>query len=369
MRYDADSIDNRDRRAIERTVRLLEPVLETFFHPVVRGLERIPTGPGLYVANHNGGVLLPDAYLLGATIYRRCGMEDLPYVLAHDMAVRPPIANQMMVPLGGVRASPENAHKLFVANRKVLVYPGGDVEALRPFRDRDKIVWGERRGYLRLAIKEGVPIIPVVSAGAHAGMVVLDDGGRVAHFLGIDRLLRVKVCPIVVSVPWGLTIGFPPPYVPLPTRIFMEVLDPIGFDRSGDEAADDRDYVERCHRRVVGTMQEALTRLARERRDDKRARHVRRLDTVASLLHLEPRTRQALEKLAVATHLTPPAEPARAAWTSAGHDLASRDTEPRERRDDDDSAELDGEHASAASDHDEERAAAGPSRRDAHLPA
>lgn len=330
MRYDADSIDNRDRRAIERAVTFLEPILETFFHPVVRGLERIPAGPGLYVANHNGGVLLPDAYLLGTSIYRRCGMEDLPYVLAHDMAVRPPIANQLMVPLGGVRASPENAHKLFAANRKVLVYPGGDVEAMRPFRDRDKIVFGKRRGYLRLAIQEGVPIIPTVSAGAHAGMAVLDDGGRIAHFLGIDRLLRVKVCPIVLSVPWGLTIGFPPPYVPVPTRIFLEVLDPIRFERSGRDAANDADYVERCHRRVVGAMQEALTRLARERRSDKRARHVRRLDALASRLELDVGVRSALEKIAIAAQITPPPEPEheRAAWTT--FEGAARDVDGRE---------------------------------------
>ncbi|MDQ3036776.1 MAG: acyltransferase family protein [Myxococcota bacterium] len=328
MRFDVDSIDNRDRRAIERTVAFLEPLLEKFFHPVVRGLERIPAGPGLYVANHNGGVLFPDAYVLGATIYRRCGMEDLPYVLAHDMAVRTPIANEMMVPLGGVRASPENAHKLFAANRKVLVFPGGDVEALRPYRDRDKIVFGERRGYVRLAIQEGVPIIPSVTAGAHSGLFVLDDGGRVARFLGIDRSMRVKVCPIVISVPWGLTIGFPPPYVPVPTRMFMEILEPIAFDRSGPEAANDREYVEQCHQRVVGAMQDALTRLARERRDDKRARHVRRLDALASKLGLDAPVRDALERLAIATHLTPAPAEAPAPETPAPETSASETSAP-----------------------------------------
>ena len=55
MRYDVDSIDNRSRRAIERALAVLEPALAALFHPVVRGLERIPEGPGLYVANHSGG--------------------------------------------------------------------------------------------------------------------------------------------------------------------------------------------------------------------------------------------------------------------------------------------------------------------------
>jgi 1-acyl-sn-glycerol-3-phosphate acyltransferase len=323
MRYDFDSIDQRDREKIELAVSILEPLLETLFHPVVRGLDRIPEGPGLYVANHNGGVLFPDTYLLGATLYRHCGMEDLPYALAHDMAVRPPIANQMMVPLGGVRASPENAQKLFAASRKVLVYPGGDVEALRPFKDRNKIVFGERRGYVRLAIEHGVPIIPVVSAGAHSSMMVLDDGGRIARFLGIDRAFRVKVCPIVISIPWGLTIGFPPPYVPLPSRIYMEILDPIRFDRAGREAAADRGYVEECHQRVVDAMQTALTRLASERQHDKRERLLGRLARIADRLRLEPDVRQAVEHLAVAMHVIPGAAPEDAPAPEASSDEPS----------------------------------------------
>lgn len=365
MRYDVDSIDNRDRRAIERTIRFLEPVLEAFFHPVVRGLERIPSGPGLYVANHSGGILFPDAYVLGTSVYRHGGMEDLPYVLAHDMAVRPPIANQIFVPLGGVRASPENAHKLFSAHRKVLVYPGGDVEAMRPFRDRDRIVFGPRRGYLRLAISEGVPILPVVTAGAHSGLVILDDGGRVARFLHLDRLLRVKVFPIVLSAPWGLTIGFPPPYIPLPTRFFMEFLEPIRFERSGEEAANDREYVERCHRRVVGAMQAALTRLAAERRADKRARHLDRLAKLTRAIHADAKMRDALEKLAVATHLTPAPEDERAvrgAWAGAwtgGSGIASADEraaalrEQRARQD----ADADDESGAAIGSGDDEGAA------------
>jgi 1-acyl-sn-glycerol-3-phosphate acyltransferase len=305
MRYDVDSIDNRDRRLIERVVSKLDPLLSAYFDPVVRGLDRIPSGPGLYVANHNGGILFPDAYVLGVAIYRTCGIEDLPYVLAHDMAVRPPVVNSFFPRLGGVRASPENAHKLFTAQRKVLVFPGGDVEALRPFRDRDKIVFGERMGYVRLAIEEGVPLIPVVTAGAHSGLVVLDDGGRVARFLGIDRLMRVKVCPIVLSVPWGLTIGFPPPYIPLPSRYFQEVLPPMRFERSGKEAAADTEYVTECHRRVVGVMQEALTRLARERYAEKRKRGLAKLSEVAGALSLDRGMRELIESVAVATHLLP----------------------------------------------------------------
>ncbi len=271
MRYDVDSIENRDPAAIERTVSFLEPLLERFFHPDVRGFDRIPSGPGLYVANHNGGILLFDAYILGCALYRNCATADLPYALAHDLAVLPPVAHELLVPLGAVRASQKNARKLFRAGRKVLVFPGGDKEAFRPFSARDRIVFGERHGYVRLALREGVPIIPCVTAGAHSAFVVLDDGGRIAKSLLLDRLFRVNVFPIVLSAPWGLTIGFPPPYLPLPTQVVTEILPPIQFERSGPDAAQDREYVEHCHRRVVTTMQDALTRLGQERRRERRA--------------------------------------------------------------------------------------------------
>lgn len=311
MRYDPDSIENRDPRAVERVVSTLEPWLEALFHPVVRGLDRIPAGPGLYVANHNGGILFPDAYVLGSAILRARGLEDLPYALAHDLAIVPAISNQFFAPLGGVRASRANARKLFGAGRKVLAFPGGDLEALRPFRERNRIVFGPHRGYVRLAIEEGVPVLPVVTAGAHSTLLVLDDGRRLSHFLGIDRLLRVKVCPIVVSVPWGLTIGFPPPYIPLPSRVFVEFLPPIRFERTGAGAANDPEYVERCHERVVSAMQSALTRLAAQRAADKRARNAPKVASLASALRLASRSRRALEALARAVHVLPDDDAAR----------------------------------------------------------
>ena len=269
--YDADSIENRDARAVERAIEVLEPLLERWFHPLVRGLSRIPDGPGLYVANHNGGVLMPDVFVLATALYRARDMEDLPYALCHELAVSTPWLNHTLVPLGAVRAKPENAAKLFAARRKVLVYPGGDLEVLRPYRDRNRIVFGARRGYVRLAIEHGVPIIPTVTAGAHEGFVVLTDGHKLAKALRIDKLLRVNVLPVTLSVPWGVSVGFPPPYIPLPTRIYTEILEPIRFPRTGPEAARDAAYVELCHRRVVSAMQAALDRLAAEREEDRAA--------------------------------------------------------------------------------------------------
>jgi hypothetical protein len=145
----------------------------------------------------------------------------------------------------------------------------------------------------------------VCRASRHPGLMVLDDGGRIARFLRLDRALRVKVCPVVLSAPWGVTVGFPPPYVPMPTRIYMEFLPAIRFDRSGPDAADDEAYVEACHQQVATAMQSALSRLSAERARDKRARHLSALDATAARLRLQPAWRDALEELAILSGVTP----------------------------------------------------------------
>lgn len=269
-RYDIDRIDNRTPETVERFVALFEPGLWSYFRPVVRGLERIPDGAALYVGNHSAGLLTPDTFIFGIALYRRLGLAAVPFGLGHEVAIRLPGIHQLLVPLGAVRASHENAHRLFAAGRKVVVYPGSDYDSFRRFSDRHKVVFGPRRGYVRLALRAGVPIVPVVTAGSHSTFVVLGrlDGAfrGLRSRLGIDRLLRLKVWPVTLSLPWGLTIGPTPPHLPLPTRIFIEALDPIRFERCGEEAAADPAYVEVCHHRVLELMQSAMSRLAAERR-------------------------------------------------------------------------------------------------------
>lgn len=268
--YDIDSLDQRDPQLMARFFALLEPFLETWFHPQVRGLERIPDGPALYVGNHNGGLLSADTFVLGAKVLRARGIDAMPYGLGHEVAISLPGVKQLLVPLGAVRASHENAHRLFARGHKVLVYPGGDLDAMRAFRMRDRIIFGARRGYIRLALRADVPVIPVVAAGAHETYLVLHDGRFLAKALRLDKLLRIEVFPITLSVPWGLIVGITPPYFPMPTRIFLEVMEPIHFERSGEEAADDADYVEQCHLRVHSAMEATLARLAAERAAAKR---------------------------------------------------------------------------------------------------
>jgi 1-acyl-sn-glycerol-3-phosphate acyltransferase len=263
--YDIDSLDNRDPRFIDWLHRWWSRPLLRYFRAEVRGLERVPSGPALFVGNHSSGAVTPDLLILGAALYGAHGLAGLPFGLGHEVTIRLPGIHHVIVPCGAVRASHELAHRLFARGHKVLVYPGGDVEAMRPYRDRDRIIFDGRRGYVRLALRARVPIIPAVSAGSHATFIVLHDGRFLASWLRLDRLLRLRVFPLTLSFPWGLTLGPLLSYLPYPTRILTEILDPIRLEPDGPDAARDEDHVARCAAHVEATMQAALERLSGER--------------------------------------------------------------------------------------------------------
>jgi len=211
--FDIDSLDERDPARVDLAYRLIHRLLEAYFRSEVRGLERIPSGAALFVGNHNGLMITPDSYLFAAAVYRERGLADLPFGLGHEVLIDLPLLNQIIVPLGAVRASHGLAHRLFAAGRKVLVYPGSDFDAGRSWFDRDRICFGGRRGYVRLAVGAGVPVLPVVAAGAQETLVLLTDGQWLARLLRADRWMRVKVWSMGFALPWGFMPG-PLPYWP-----------------------------------------------------------------------------------------------------------------------------------------------------------
>lgn len=231
----------------------------------VRGLERIPPGAALYVGNHNGGLYSADTWIFAAAVLRAHGMDAVPWGLAHDLVVDLPVLRDLLGRVGGVRAKHENALALFAAGQKVLVYPGGDLDAMRPWRHRDRVVFGDRTGFARLALRARVPMVPVVAAGAHSTLIILDDMRWLAEWIGAPRWSRMKVWPLMFALPWGLYMGPPPPYLPLPSRILIEVLPPVRFEPDGPKAAADDGYVGLCAARVEASMSDALVRLEAER--------------------------------------------------------------------------------------------------------
>ena len=262
---DPEALDGRSEGLVDFIVRWVERTVVPWHRAEVRGIDRVPEGAALLVGSHNSFAYMPETHVLGAALYRHGGVDAVPYGLAHDWLATLPLVNPLVVSMGGVSASHEAGERLLRAGRKVLVFPGGDLDAMRPFRKRNEIIFDGRRGYIRLALRTGAPIVPFVAWGAHSTVVIVDDMRWLARRLGLTKL-RIKAFPITLSFPWGLTLGPPPFFVPFPSKIVLEICEPIRLDPSGLRFAEDDGYVAACARRVEDAMRRTLHRLAAEHR-------------------------------------------------------------------------------------------------------
>jgi 1-acyl-sn-glycerol-3-phosphate acyltransferase len=251
----------RDEAFIESMIPLLE-LWCRYFDAEVRGLETLPErGPMLLVGNHSGGNLVPDTAVTMLAWFRERGLDDPLIGLAMDGVFGIPGFETLMRKLGQIPASHDNAEKALRAGHSVLVYPGGAKEAFRPWTDRNRIEFSGHRGFVRLALRAGVPVVPVVAHGGHHSTFVLTRGDAFAKRLGLERL-KLHIAPLLLQVPWGLSLGLIPG-VPLPAKIDVEVGPPIDWSVYGPEAADDPEIVDRCYDEITTKMQHTLDRLAR----------------------------------------------------------------------------------------------------------
>jgi len=258
----AADLDRRDEEFIRYQLPGMWLFSTIYFRAEVMGFDRVPEeGPVLFVGNHSGGNMTPDSMVFMLAFNTYFGVERPVYALAHALVTSWPVIGRLAAKWGIITAGPQAARAALDRGACVLVYPGGDVDAHRPWTARHEIRFDGRKGFLRLAKETGAPIVPVVSVGGHDTYLPLTDGQRLAKLLRLDKLARLKVLPISLALPWGLNVGDFGGHLPLPAKIRMEVLDPIDvMDRFGEEADSDAAYDY-----ITARMQEALTALAAER--------------------------------------------------------------------------------------------------------
>jgi len=256
------NLDDRDPDYIRENLALSWLLTTLWFRGEVRNMGNVPEhGPVLLVANHSGGNVTPDTLLFTLAFYTYFGVERAFYQLAHNLVLASPVG-QILRRYGTVPASPEHAQRALDADAALLVYPGGDWEVHRPVWERNKVDFAGRKGFVRLALDAGVPIVPVVSIGGQETALFLSHGGRLARALRVDRALRLKVIPISLALPWGINVGDLLGHIPLPAKITVEVLAPIDVR----EQFGDQPDIDEVYDHVTTLMQETLETLAAERR-------------------------------------------------------------------------------------------------------
>jgi len=202
-----------------------------------------------------------DALFAMNEIRNRGGKDIIVHPLIHDWAYLAPRVAKSARRMGILRARKENALAALRAGRNVLVYPGGDEDAFRTFSERNQVILAGRKGFIRLAVTAGVPIVPLVSVGLQESFLVLSKGRAIGQKLGLKKFFRTDIFPIALSVPWGLAPAFAP-FLPLPTAIEMRFGEPIYVD--GDP--DDEDAMDAAYQTISGTMQSMMDELSEGRK-------------------------------------------------------------------------------------------------------
>ena len=272
-------LDRRDSDAVMRAARVLGPVTRRAFRYEMRGLEEVPPGPCLLVGNHSGAGVIEVLCMLPAW-HARFGESRPVYAMTNKVSLSYPAAGPWLRSVGAVPASYGNGRAFLADGKDVLAFPGGDVESFRPFYQPRKVVFGERRGYVRLALEAGVPIVPIATLGAHHTYLLAPGNAWLAKKLGLKKHLRLDSVPLTLGaagavLATGLAVlSVVDPVIalafivgaalPLPVRITSMVLPPIHLDRALPAGLGEQERVERGHELVFGALQAAVAEMKHE---------------------------------------------------------------------------------------------------------
>lgn len=157
---DAQAFRGYRRGAAERFYRGLQRVARKLAIEV-EGVERLPAGRALLVANHAFG--WDVAFAIGA-IREATGRQV--FVLGEHLWWKVPLLRKLAASVGTVDGTPENVDRLLEADQLVLVLPGGLREAMKPASLRYRLLWGDRYGFVRAAIRNEAPMVPLAAIGA-----------------------------------------------------------------------------------------------------------------------------------------------------------------------------------------------------------
>jgi 1-acyl-sn-glycerol-3-phosphate acyltransferase len=226
----------------------LEPILDflhdRYFRVEVFGAGDVPTGPCLIVCNH-AGVLPLDGPMMRTVLRRECGRADARW-LVEDSIFHAPFVGDLLNRLGAVRACPENAERLLAQRTAVVVFPEGVLGSGKTVRERYRLQRFGRGGFVKLALRAGVPIVPAAILGAEDTQPLLGKVGSL---------------PITPTFPWLGPVGL----LPLPSKWTISFLPPVDVRAHGAAAADDLALVGRITEEVRGTIQGEIDRLLAER--------------------------------------------------------------------------------------------------------
>jgi 1-acyl-sn-glycerol-3-phosphate acyltransferase len=235
------------------------PLYERWHRVEWEGLEHVPaTGGGLLVSNH-AGAIPSDAPAIMHGIETELGRPV--YGLADEIFKQLPVVGTLWSRAGGVLAHPDNAYRLLREQQQLaLVFPEGTKGTGKTFGERYQLRRFGRGGFVQIAMRAGVPIVPIAVVGAEEAMPILWKSPQMAKLLGLPYL------PLTANMFAFAGLGPLGGLLPLPAKIRIRVLEPVHFDVEPDQPRYSRSRIMDESERVRQSIQEALYEMLRVRR-------------------------------------------------------------------------------------------------------
>ncbi len=255
----SDVVDDfgRDPRTTARWEPLLELLYTRWFRVETTGLEHVPgRGAALLVGNHGGTLPFDSAMIVHAVRRDHPSRRDV-RPLVEDAVFHLPWLGPLINRIGGVRADPENAERLLGRGELVAVFPEGVKGMGKLWRDRYRLQRFGRGGFVKLALRSGVPIVPVAVIGAEEALPM------VAKITWFARSIGLPYVPVTPTFPLLGPLGL----LPLPSKWALRFGEPIDLAKQyGPEAADDRLLVNRLADAVRAQIQQMVDELLAARK-------------------------------------------------------------------------------------------------------
>jgi 1-acyl-sn-glycerol-3-phosphate acyltransferase len=218
-----------------------------YFRPSIHGIENIPEGRVLLVANHSGQLPL-DGIVIAIACLLRAKPPRLVRAMVERWFPRVPYINEALARAGAVLGDPINCANLLRDDQAILVFPEGTKGSGKTWRDRYHLM-GFGRGFMRLALQTDAPIVPIGVVGGEESII------SIHNWTGMARLLGLPYFPIPPHLPIAGLLA----YFPLPVKFHVYFGEPMRFSgRFDDEDAAIDEKVAQVEARVRALIKEGL---------------------------------------------------------------------------------------------------------------
>ena len=213
-----------------------------------QGIEQVPSGRVLLIANHAGNNFAYDGAMLAMSMLLEAQPPRLVRGMVEYFLPTIPYFSTLLHRAGSVVGTPHNCAQLLEHDEAVMVFPEGARGFVKPYTERYRLQrFG--LGFVRLALETGTPIVPIGIVGSE------EQSPGLADVKWLGRLIDSPAFPITLTFPWLGPLGF----LPLPVKFRIRFGAPLHFegDAHDDDAAIEK-HVEVVKDRIRELVGEGL---------------------------------------------------------------------------------------------------------------